>query len=163
MLSWRGFKYVAKAPKVIYSYVHLIVIIILVLFLSQHFVNWVAILQRDFNGAYESEKLKHDAKRDECRFEYYRNKCSPEERREALEKNCRNWESCMNEGPDTAIKNIDVFFGLIVQALNTIFGKMEQKTLIFFGLILFLGAWILSKYVSSASLPVQRLEISILE
>ena len=48
MLSWKGFKYVAKAPKVIYSYMQVILICLSVCCLGYYFAGWVAMLKHDF-------------------------------------------------------------------------------------------------------------------
>ena len=146
-LSWKGFKYVARAPKVIFDYSMVIMILAVVALFILSLVSWALMLYQDFNAAHGQATDQHEANRLRCRDEYFTNECEPDKRREYLEDYCREREECMNTGSHTAVKNISVGSNLIAQALNSFFGQMEQRALLIFVLCLCLGAWVLSKYV----------------
>mmetsp|Transcript_42475 Transcript_42475/g.56047 ORF Transcript_42475/g.56047 Transcript_42475/m.56047 type:complete len:94 (+) Transcript_42475:1115-1396(+) len=91
---------------------------------------------------------RHQAERQRCREEYSINECEPENRREHLEDFCQQKELCMNTGPNTTVKMVNVAGGLMAQALNTFIGSIEHRVLAVLLVCLILGAWVLSKYVS---------------
>lgn len=88
-----------KANYVISAYISLLLNTTLVLAFFLMLVKFFCVIKGDIQVKLAHVLQANKIKVRECARQYYLNKCSPSERVPALEKQCAEWEVCMNQDP----------------------------------------------------------------
>ncbi len=91
----------------------------------------------DFDKKKSQEQEKVFRRIAECRKNYEMRQCHPDMRLPALEAECKNYEICMNEDPDLAVKHVVVTTQLMGEIMMEFVGLLNRETIIFFFVLLF--------------------------
>jgi hypothetical protein len=67
-----------------------------------------------------------------CKREYLRNNCAPEMRAPALEYKCNEWDTCMEQDPESVITSM-AYFEVLADCMNAFFHNISLKSLIGIG------------------------------
>lgn len=120
-----------KANYVISAYISLLLNTTFVLVFFLLIVKFICVIKGDIQVKLAHVLQANKIKVRECARQYYLNKCSPAERVPALEKQCAEWEVCMNQDP-TKEEMTKVIFRVVSDSIEEFLAGISIRSALIF-------------------------------